>query len=293
MIYGKDSYCTDDFFARIDGEDTQPDIAFGRLTVRNVNEANTYIDKIIHYETNTERGVWRNLITLVADDGYTSTGYEGYEHTLPSERLANIYIPPSFDLKKIYVADYPVVITGNGRRKPLANADILKIMNQGTLLINYIGHGNPDVWAHEYILERSVIIPQLTNDKYFFLCAATCDFGYYDIPNFQSGAEEILFLKNAGSIATFNSTRLVFSGQNHDLNYELMKNLLNLQRDTMNLSVPLGISVFKTKQIYNTVNSQKFHLLGDPTLRLNVPQYSGNIDSINGQPLISDVDQST
>lgn len=289
MIYGKDSYCTDDFFARIDGEDTKPDIAFGRLTVRNVNEANTYIDKIIHYETNTERGVWRNLITLVADDGYTSTAYEGYEHTRPSETLANIYIPPSFDLKKIYVADYPVVITGNGRRKPLANADILKIMNQGTLLINYIGHGNPDVWAHEYILERSVIIPQLTNDKYFFLCAATCDFGYYDIPNFQSGAEEILFLKNAGSIATFNSTRLVFSGQNHDLNYELMKNLLNLPRDTMNLSVPLGISVLKTKQIYNTVNSQKFHLLGDPTLRLNVPQYSGNIDSINGQPLISDV----
>jgi hypothetical protein len=162
-------------------------------------------------------------------------------------------------------------------------------MNQGTLLINYIGHGNPEVWAHEYVFERAVIIPQLTNDKYFFLCAATCDFGYYDIPNFQSGAEEMLFLKNAGSIATFNSGRLVFSGQNHQLNYELMSNLLNLPRDTMSLNVPLGLSVLKTKQVYNTVNAQKFHLLGDPTLRLNVPQYSGTIDSINGQPLIADV----
>jgi len=289
LIFGSDSYCTDDFFARVDGEDLIPDLAFGRLTVRNLNEANTYIDKIIHYEKNSERGNWRNLLTLIADDGYTSTRYEGSEHTAPSEHLANSIIPPSFDLKKIYIADYPVVITGNGRRKPTANTDILNTMNQGTLLINYIGHGNPDVWAHEYVFERAVTIPQLKNDKYFFLCAATCDFGYYDIPNFQSGAEEMLFLKDAGSIATFNSCRLVFSGQNHSLNYTLMGYLLALPRDTLNLNVTLGYSVFRTKMEWTSVNAQKFHLLGDPTLRLNVPQYFGSIDSINGQQLNVDI----
>jgi hypothetical protein len=289
LIWGADSYCSDDFFARVDEEDAKPDIAFGRLTVRNLDEANTYINKIVYYENNSERGNWRNLITLVADDGYTSTGYEGSEHTAPSERLANLIIPPSFDLKKIYAANYPVVITGNGRRKPTVNADIIKTMNQGTLLINYIGHGNPELWAHEYIFERSVSLPQLNNDKYFFLCAATCDFGYYDIPNFQSGAEELLFLKDAGSIATFNSCRLVFSGQNHALNYTLMGYLLDLPRDTLNLNVPIGYSVFKTKIEWNSVNSQKFHLLGDPTIRLNVPQYVGSIDSINGQLLNADI----
>ncbi|MGB5530616.1 MAG: type IX secretion system sortase PorU [Ignavibacteriaceae bacterium] len=289
LIFGSDSYCTDDFFARVDGEDSIPDLAFGRLTVRNLNEANTYIDKIIHYEKNSERGNWRNLVTLVADDGFTSSRYEGSEHTAPSETLAKIVIPPSFDVKKIYIADYPVVITANGRRKPAANTDIVNTMNQGTLLINYIGHGNPDVWAHEYVFERAVTIPQLKNDKYFFLCAATCDFGYYDIPNFQSSAEEMLFLKDAGSIATFNSSRLVFSGQNHSLNFLLVEYLLDLPRDTMNLNVTLGYSVFKTKIERYSVNDQKFHLLGDPTLRLNVPQYFGRIDSINGQLLNVDV----
>ncbi|MFI5237396.1 MAG: C25 family cysteine peptidase, partial [Ignavibacteriales bacterium] len=107
LIFGKDSYCTDDFFSRVDGEDVIPDLAFGRLTVRNLNEANNYIDKVIHYENTSERGNWRNLLTLVADDGFTSTGYEGSEHTAPSERLANLIIPPSFDIKKIYTADYP------------------------------------------------------------------------------------------------------------------------------------------------------------------------------------------
>jgi len=287
LIFGKDSYTSDDFFARFDTSDLQPDIAFGRITARNKTEAKNYIDKVIYYENNSEKGNWRNLITLVADDGFTSTSYEGSLHTAPSERLANDIIPPSFDIKKIYVADYPVVITGSGRRKPSANDDILSVMNKGTLLVNYIGHGNPELWAHEYIFERSVAIPQLDNDKYFFLCAATCDFGYYDIPNFQSGAEELLFTTDAGAIATFNSARLVFAGQNNSLNYVLMANLLELPRESLNLPVTIGYSVFRTKQDRFSVNDQKFHLLGDPTLRLLIPQYFGNIDSLNGQVLDS------
>ena len=259
------------------------------MTVSNLVEANAYIDKIIYYEKNSERGNWRNLITLVADDGYTSTGYEGAEHTAPSEYLANQVIPQSFDLKKIYAADYPVIITSNGRRKPTVNSDILNVMNQGTLLVNYIGHGNPDVWAHEYIFERSVAIPQLNNDKYFFLSAATCDFGVFDIPNYRSGAEDLLFLNNAGAIASFSAARVVFSGSNHTLNYRFIDSLFTEQRDSLNLPIPLGLAVFRTKMGLYSINDQKFHLLGDPLLRLNVPQYSGSIDSVNGQPLNADI----
>jgi len=289
LIFGKDSYSTDDFFARVDEEDLKPDIAFGRLTVRSLNEANTYLDKIVHYEKNSERGNWRNLLTLIADDGLTSTGDDGSLHTAQSENLTNTSIPASFDLKKIYLADYPAVITGNGRRKPAVNAEILKIMNQGTLMVNYIGHGNPDVWAHEYVFERGVTIPQLKNDNYFFLCAATCDFGIYDVPNYRSGAEDLLFLKSAGAIATFTASRLVFSGLNSTLNKVFLEYLLKQPREEFNLPVTLGFAVYKTKFDLNQVNDQKFHLLGDPTLRLNMPQYVGSIDSINGQLLNADV----
>ncbi|NWG29499.1 MAG: type IX secretion system sortase PorU [Ignavibacteriaceae bacterium] len=289
LIYGKDSYSTDDFFARVDGDDLKPDLSFGRLTTKSLNEANTYIDKIVYYEKDSEKGNWRNLLTLVADDGYTSTGYEGSIHTAQSENLTTSSIPASFDLKKIYLADYPTVITGGGRRKPDVNSEILKIMNQGTLLVNYVGHGNPDVWAHEFVFERGVTIPQLKNDKYFFLCAATCDFGIFDTPNYKSGAEDLLFLKNAGAIATFSAVRLVFSGLNSNLNKVFFDYLLDQPRGELNLPVSLGYAVYKTKIDLTQVNDQKFHLLGDPTIRLNVPQYFGSIDSINGQPLIANV----
>jgi len=286
---GGDSYCTDDFFARVDGDDLRPDLAFGRLTINTQEEANNYIDKLIHYEKDSEQGNWRNLITLVADDGYTSKGYEGDTHTAASENIANNIIPHSYDLKKIFAADYPAVITGNGRRKPTVNTDIINTMNQGTLLVNYIGHGNPDVWAHEFIFERTVAIPQLISDRYFFLCAATCDFGVYDVPNFTSGAEDLIFDKNAGAIASFSAARVVYSGSNHYLNNKFLTNLLTLTRDTLNLPIPVGLAVFKTKYDLYSVNDQKYHLLGDPLLRLNIPQYFGSVDSVNGQFVNSNI----
>ena len=283
FVDGPNSYCTDDFFARIDGDDLRPDIAFGRITSRTTNQANDYIDKIRHYEQNSVRDNWRNLITLVADDGLTSTGNDGSLHTGQSEYLVQTSIPSSFDLKKIYLADYPAIITGNGRRKPAVNQEIIKAINQGTLILNYIGHGNPDVWAHEYVFERTVSIPQLENSEYFFLCAATCDFGNYDVPNFLSGAEELLFSKNAGAIGTLSASRVVFSHSNANLNREFFIDLLESPRQEMNLPIPLGLALLQTKFVLNGVNDQKFHLLGDPTLRLNMPQYNGSIDSINGQ----------
>ena len=283
------SYTSDDFFATVDGIDSNIDLVAGRIPAKNLDEANGYVNKVIDYELHSKKGVWRNLITLVADDGLTSTTYEGSEHTAPTEWIANQILPQSFDLDKIYLADYPVVITGAGRRKPQVNQAIIDAINNGTLLINYIGHGSPEVWAHEIVFEKSVTIPQLHNKEYFFLVAATCDFAYYDIPNFESGAEELLFLKNAGMIASFNSARLVFSGLNHSLNYQFLNDLLDSQRDTLNLIKPMADAYFTTKQSFNGTNDKKYHLFGDPVLRLQVPQYGGDIDSINGQPLNADV----
>ncbi len=292
LIYSYNSYSTDDFFMRILGNDLKPDLMVSRVTAKSLEQANNYISKVINYENSHDKSSWRNLITLIADDDKTSTGYDNHaEHTIPSENLANTYIPKSFDLKKIYLADYPAVITGNGRRKPSVNTDIIKTINDGTLLINYIGHGNPELWAHEVVFDRTSSFPQLHNDRYFFLSTATCDYGYFDVPNFQSGAEDLLFFPDKGSIADFCSARLVFSGENHQLNYALFTKLLTLPRDTLNLPVTIGKAVFETKLNghYSSVNDQKYYLFGDPALRLLIPEYNGSIDSINGQSLVSDI----
>ncbi len=49
-----------------------------------------------------------------------------------------------------------------------------------------------EVWAHEYVFEKSTSIPQMVNESIFFLTAATCDFGRYDVPGTQSSTELML-----------------------------------------------------------------------------------------------------
>jgi len=283
------SYNTDDYFVCVDGNDFITDLAYGRITVSNDNDANNIVSKIIQYENSSEKGSWRNLITLVSDDGWADKIYEGDEHTAPNEFLANNIIPQTFDLQKLYMAAYPVVLVSDGKRIPQGAQAIIDAINNGTLIVNYIGHGSDQLWAHEHIFEANITIPQLHNNKYFFLSAATCDFGYYDRPNVQSGAEALVLQPNSGAIGAFSSSRAVYSFDNHELMNQLFTDLLLTPRDSNNLPIPIGKAVFLAKQTFSDVNSQKYEILGDPTLRLLIPEYSASIDSIDGQNLSANV----
>jgi hypothetical protein len=275
------SYPTDDYYGRIVGgkTDLAIDVSIGRLPIRSVAQGELILDKIVKYENNNDKNLWKNLITLVADDGLTSSGDDGSIHTSQSERLARDFIPQYFDLNKIYLSAYPTVITGLGRRKPAVTEAIVNAVNNGTLILNYIGHGNPDVWAHEYVFERTSTIPLFRNEQQFFLTAATCDFGKYDDPVTQSATEEMIFMQNAGMIGGFSACRPVVSGENAALNNLFYSYLFSLNNGLVNT---VGRAYWQTKQTRFQANDEKFHLFCDPYLRLAQPSKQVKIDSING-----------
>ncbi len=277
------SYPMDDYYARVQGDDSFVDLAVSRITCQSKADAQISVDKIIKYEQDKDFGTWRNLITLVADDGLTSSGNDGAQHTSQSEDLGRLYIPGSYNLDKIYLSAYPTVLTSFGRTKPEVNKAIIKAVNDGTLILNFIGHGSPEVWTHERVFEEATSIPQMVNDKYFFLTAATCDFAYYDLPNTQSSTEILMLKENSGAIAAFASARPVYSGPNSTLNNLFFSNLLMNNTDSSGLAPTIGKAYFLTKSRRSDSNDFKFHLFGDPTLRLNVPHYTASIDSINGE----------
>ncbi len=275
------SYPYDDYYARIVGDDQKADLALGRINVDSPTDAEIAVDKIIKYESDNGEGLWKSRITLVADDGLTSKGNDGSEHTAQSETLARHHIPPHFDLNKLYLSLFPTVNTGLGRRKPRVNEEIVSAVNNGTLILNFVGHGNPQVWTHEVVFDRDVTIQQFNNDKYFFLLAATCDFGRYDDPDIQSGTEVMLLQKDAGSIGTVAASRPVYSQSNAKLAYDFFDNLL-MNRDEYNLPRTLGKAYFILKENRTAPNDEKYHLFGDPALRLNIPRLPVKIDSVNG-----------
>jgi len=279
-----ESFPSDDFYSRISGNDSVADIAIGRIPILSGDDANNYIDKIIKYENDNDGSLWRTRVTLVADDGLTSRGNDGNIHTKQAEILAKKKIPDYMDENKIYLSAYPTVISGFGRRKPQVNVAIIDAVNNGTLLLNYTGHGNPDVWAHENVFERASTIPQFKNEKLFFLTAATCDFGKYDDPNIISGTEEMLLLRNYGMIGGFSASRLVFSDQNAAINELYYTNLFSDFGNTT-----FGDAFLLTKQKRTGDNDEKFHLFCDPSIKIKTPTFSAVIDKINDVKIIDNI----
>jgi hypothetical protein len=279
-LFEINSYPYDDFYSRISGNDKLADLSVGRLSVTNMEEAKIVVDKIINYESLTNNGLWRNKITLLGDDGLTDDGNDGSIHTRQSENLSKYYIPEHFDQEKIYLSNYQTINTGLGRRKPDCNAAIIDAINNGTLIFNYVGHGNPDVWAHEIVFDRSVSIPQLQNKELFFLTAATCDFGKYDNPNLQSATEEMILMERGGIIGGLSAARPVFSGQNAALNQVFYGYMLG-SKDSLGHPIPIGKAYHRLKQQRSSDNDEKFHLFADPLLRLNIPKLPVKITSIN------------
>ncbi len=288
-LFEIDSYPYDDYYCRISGNDSKADLAIGRLSVTTIQEAKIVVDKIINYETQLNKGLWRNRITLLADDGLAgfNGSYvedDGNTHTRQSEDLSINYIPQNFDRNKMYLSNYQTINTGLGRRKPDCNLEVINSINNGTLIFNYIGHGNPDVWAHEIVFDRSISIPQLRNKELFFLTAATCDFGKYDDPNLQSATEEMILMDGAGMIGGLSAVRPVFSSSNADLNNDFYSFMLGTT-DSLGFPPPIGDAYFKLKAKRSNSNDEKFHLFCDPMLRLNIPKLPLRITSVNKQDL--------
>ncbi len=278
-----DSYTSDDFFANIAGDDDLIDIALGRIPVQSNGEGNWMIEKIGKYENESSEDSWRTNITVVADDSWKKSGStDGTLHTNDAEQLCRNHLPNFLRVNKIYMAEYPSESVTGGKRKPRVTQEMLSASNNdGNLFLCYIGHGNPRVWAHEEILERSLTIPQFTNlDKLFFATAASCDFGRFDSPEIRSGAEELLLSERGGAIGVFSSTRLVFADPNARLNETLYRNFFEKNEETGEY-FSLGVVNMITKYEKYKRNDKKYCLLGDPTIKILIPEYNARINKIN------------
>lgn len=294
------SYQSDDFFGFLDdNEGYWPpgntsnllDLGIGRLPAKSVAEAAAMVDKITRYlttgnvsnptacnEANSSLGDWRNIICLVADDE-DGSAYLDQSDTLMKN--LNEYTL-RFNLDKIYIDAYPQVSTAGGQRYPDVNTAINNRVNKGALVINYVGHGGEIGWAHEKILDNSMISSWQNPYRMPLFVTATCEFSRFDDPARTSSGEYVLLKGDGGGIALYTTTRLVYAYQNAILNKFVFKRLF----EPINGEMPRLGDVYRlTKLDYINDNSRNFTLLGDPALRLAYPKYDVVATTINNQPL--------
>ena len=288
------SYGTDDYFGLLDdGEglfrnSERVDIGIGRIPAQTRAEASVAIDKIYRYENPANYGDWQNLFTFAGDDDFPDRTRNKDLHVLNADGTATRMDlnEPGARLKKIYLFAYQEEITGAGRQLPGATRDFMNAFNNGSLVVNYSGHGNEQNLTDEEMFSTDYL-PDLTNqDRLALLVTATCQFGRYDDINAQSGAEKLVFADNGGAIASFTTTRVVYTGEspnssNFGLNINLSQKML--ERETDGSPLTFGEIYKRTKNTSSgaELNSRKFILLGDPAVRFALPNRKASIQSIN------------
>lgn len=288
------SYSSDDYFGFLDdsegnwdtSENSYLDIGIGRLPVKNINEADDIVNKIINYSQNSNTfGKWRNKICFVADDGSDDNGSN--THIIQTNNLANNIVNnyPVYNVNKIYLDSYSQISTPGGERAPECNEAIDHSIENGVLIMNYTGHGGEAGWAHERILEVNQINDweNINNLTLFF--TATCEFGRYDDPERTSAGEYTVLNPNGGAIAAITTTRPVYSGPNYVLNTDFY----NVVFDPINGKMPgLGDIIRKIKNNGPVLNDRNFSLLGDPSMRLAYPEKNIVVTKINNKNISSE-----
>lgn len=278
----EDYYPTDDYFGCVRGDDWLIDVAVGRFNIESEDEGQKILEKVRNYETASSKDAWRNTALMVADDGWNQGEHDGGEWTSQTETVANSFLAPGMQAKKLYLIEYPSSPGSAGRTKPRANEDILSAINTaGASVVNYIGHGNPRIWAAENVLRRDEDIPRMINkDKLFLAFAGTCEYGRFDNPDVRCGAEEMVLNPNGGAIAVYSATRIVFGPDNFVFNKYFFSKLF--QRNANGFYPTFGEAIRNTKAMQNGHNDRTFYLAGDPSMKLPAPEYIVKIDSING-----------
>jgi len=284
--------CNDDFYVQLSASNTSTfDMVCARLPLQSPALMDVWLDKLIDYETHPVVGSWRNKIVLCADDEYHEGGeFASWEetHTIKSEDLDHNKIPPTYERVKIYLIEYQGSYdpTQSSIVKPDANIALMTELQRGALMVNWIGHGNPRIWAHEQLLRESRDLDHInTGMKIPIWIAFTCDWGYWDDPAIQSMPEALLGLPENGAIAAVAATRLTGADPNEELADQYFLAQLDTTRHPA-MSVAEALSYGKALTGIHNTNSNYYHAMCDPLFTLALPQIGVTIDSIRPEPLV-------
>jgi hypothetical protein len=267
--------CTDDYYVEFDNNGNVLEMISGRWPVQDDQEVRAIVQKTVEYAIQPLYGPWKNTATFVADDEWKQGSCGESVHTRDSENLINNVLPDYFTFRKLYEILYPIRQSTSTSQKPDATRDLIETINNGTLLINYVGHGNERVWTDEqlFVMERDYQL--IDNPRTWpMIVAGTCTWGGFDRPNERCFPELLLAGNNVGAIACIAATRYTFVSQNQALTEQFYTEIFR-QGIERRQSIGEAMLIVKPQRDFNEL----YHSLGNPVLRLATPEYYAHVES--------------
>lgn len=281
------SYVSDDYFGFLDDSEglwlnntkDKLDLGIGRLPVQTPQEAQDMLNKIGRYSSPQAMSEWRNELVFIGDDEDSNL------HNYQANSLANSIESTNkeFNTNKILLDAFQQQSTPGGHRYPDVNRAINQKIEQGALLVNYTGHGGETGLAHERVVTINDIVNWKNTNKLPLVVTATCELSRYDDPNRVSAGEMMLLNKDGGAIGMMTTTRTAFAIPNFQLSqtlYSMLFERIDGKQQSMG-------EVYRKVKVarFNDGNARNFSYLGDPAIKLSVPEHRVIVTSINGKAI--------
>lgn len=259
-------------------------IGIGRLPIATIEQAENLVNKSERYLlrkdilTKDKITDWRNYSVLTADDADPGDGYfiKDVEEIFKQTKLQQ----PQINAVKIYSDAYKQYASSSGSTYPDASKAINQQMKKGCLIFNYVGHGSEDHLSSERLITITDIMGWKNYNSMPLMITSTCSFARFDMVDKPSAAEYSLHSKNGGMIALISASRPIRA--NDLMNRRFHQYILENQENNQTRTFGEAYSATKNDNANNSSDQRCVILLGDPALRISLPQYKVFTTSING-----------
>jgi uncharacterized repeat protein (TIGR01451 family) len=267
---------SDNWFVLVSGDDPLPDMFVGRLSAQDETDVGVSVGKILGYEQNPPPASWNQHMVLVADDGDNAT--ERYQFEQTTAALAEL-VPYDYTTTQLYVATL-----GDSTTQTQIKNNLNPL--QGTILLNYIGHGNASAWG-DGIFGRTAITELSNGDRLPLVTIANCQNGLFTNPT-NSMAEDFIQEANKGAVGVFAPSSQGYPSSQRQLLIDLYETIFQDDVTEMGVATTLAkIELYSTNPaLAELVNT--FIYFGDPALAVGIPANPPYVESVTPAPDTSD-----
>ncbi len=252
----------DNRYVCVNGTDVFPDMHLGRLPVKTSAEAQVVVNKILDYEQNPATDSWNQNVLFVTDNPDSAGDFYAY-----SDAIVNNYLPAPYSAQKVYYGR-------THTNASLARTAIINAINEGRLIVNYVGHGAVNYWASEQLLRRTDAAALTNAGRLPFIVPMACLDGYYIYPSgstdSSSTAEVFVRAPAKGAIAVWSSTGMGTASAHDYLNKGLFKAIFTDDIIQLGPATLQGKLYLYSRTGWYNDQIDTYLLFGDPAVRLNV-----------------------
>ncbi|MEP7042862.1 MAG: C25 family cysteine peptidase [Dokdonella sp.] len=253
---------SDNWFGAVDGDDWHPVVAVGRFPVVEPAEVKAIVDKTIDYISKPQLGAWRRDVMFITDE------IDAFKKA--SDEIATGLGKEGFLADKVYAS--PKESDNIAHQSAIRDG-----INDGRLLVHFIGHGGRYIWRtgppdlrknHDLFTLDDVSALQ-SNERLPMILSMTCYSAPFDNPTEDSIGEKFLREPGKGAIAVFAAS------WRNSPSPDFSKGII---RELLEPGATIGESIVRAKKLSkDRTLVEMYNLLGDPAIVLERPRDAARV----------------